>query len=132
VRSHTKKRSITVERIVDVAMVVGRRLYSVRRRVATVAVAVLASLIGYHAVFGANGMLVYEHKRAEYRRLSNEIESLKKENDRLEHEIHALKSDPKAIEKEAREQLRYTRPGELVYVVPDAKTQSAPASAENH
>jgi cell division protein FtsB len=132
VRRHTTRTSITTERVVNIALVVGRRLYSVRRRIATVGVAVLASLVGYHAVFGANGMLVYQHKRAEYRRLSNEIESLKKENDRLEHEIHALKTDPKAIEKEAREQLRYTRPGELVYVVPDAKAQPAPASAENH
>jgi cell division protein FtsB len=29
-----------------------------------------------------------------------------------------LQADPKAIEKEAREQLHYARPGEVVYVEP--------------
>ena len=37
--------------------------------------------------------------------------------------IKSLKSDPNAIEKEAREQLRYARPGEVIYVVP-AEAQS--------
>jgi len=33
----------------------------------------------------------------------------------MEQEIKALKNDPKTIEKEARERLRYARPGEVVY-----------------
>jgi cell division protein FtsB len=35
----------------------------------------------------------------------------------MEQEIKALKSDPQTIEKEARERLRYARPGEVVYTV---------------
>jgi len=38
----------------------------------------------------------------------------------MEQEIKALKTDPKAIEKEARERLHYTRPGEVVFALPAA------------
>jgi cell division protein FtsB len=34
-----------------------------------------------------------------------------------------LKSDPKAIEKEAREQLRYAKPGEVIYLLPEQQGQ---------
>lgn len=90
-----------------------------RRRLATGGVGLLAFLLLWHVVFGANGMVVYEHKRAEYHKLDQQIQDLQAENDRLEHSVKQLKSDPKAIEKEAREQLRYARPGEVVYVMPD-------------
>jgi cell division protein FtsB len=45
------------------------------------------------------------------------------ENRRLDSEIKALKSDPKAIEKEAREQLRYAKPGEVIYLLPEPPAQ---------
>ena len=45
--------------------------------------------------------------------------------------IKALKSDPAAIEKEAREQLHYTRPKEFVYVTPDPPQKPAVGRAKN-
>ena len=42
------------------------------------------------------------------------------ENDRYTLQIRGLKSDQKSIEKEAREQLGYAKPGEYVYVAPVA------------
>ncbi len=102
-----------------------------RRRAATVSVGVLALMLGYHVVFGANGMMVYQKKRAEYRNLQSEIQQMQEENDRLNGQIKALKSDPKAIEKEAREQLKYTREGEFVFVIQSPKEQKRePISAE--
>jgi cell division protein FtsB len=48
----------------------------------------------------------------------------------LEIVIESLKSDPKAIEKEAREQLRYARPGEVVYTLPNQpQAQKSPSPA---
>lgn len=88
-----------------------------RRKLATAAVGVLACLLGYHVVFGANGLMVYEHKRAEYRQLEEQNRVMQQQNQDLEHQIKALKTDPQAIEKEAREQLHYVRPGEVVYTV---------------
>jgi cell division protein FtsB len=85
--------------------------------------------MGYHAVFGANGIIVYQQKRAEYRKLDTEIHSLQDENQRLNDHIKALQTDPKAIEKEAREQLRYAKPGEVIYVAPQ-RPQAEPQPAK--
>jgi cell division protein FtsB len=93
-------------------------LYNFRRRLGTVAVGVITVWLFVHVMFGANGMVVYKEKRAEYRNLQKELDGLKKENDRYNQQIRALKTDTEAIEKEAREQLHYVRPGEVVYVSP--------------
>src|ERR1700758_1954666 len=93
-------------------------IYAGRRRIATTAVLILTMWLFLHVMFGANGMIVYRSKRAEYHRLQAEMDRLQKENDQCGEQIKALQNDPKAIEKEAREQLHYTRPGEVVYVDP--------------
>jgi cell division protein FtsB len=95
-----------------------RALYSARRRLATAGVLVLTVWLFLHVMFGANGMVVYRGKRAEYQKLQSEIDRLQNENESYTQQIKALQTDPKAIEKEAREQLHYTRPGEVVYVQP--------------
>ena len=69
-------------------------------------------------MFGANGMVIYRQKRAELQALREEVDRLQKENGQHVDQIKALKTDPAAIEKEAREQLHYTRPGEVVLVAP--------------
>lgn len=89
-----------------------------RRKLATAAVGILACLLGYHVVFGANGLMVYEHKRSEYRQLEEQNRVVQQQNQDLERQIKALKTDPQAIEKEAREQLHYVRSGEVVYTIP--------------
>jgi len=94
------------------------KLYESRRRLATAGVVILTSWLFLHVMFGANGMVVYRQKRAEYQRLETELNQLQKENDHYTQQIERLKTDPKTIEKEAREQLHYTRPGEVVYVTP--------------
>lgn len=93
-------------------------LHGNRRRLATTAVGALTLWLFFHVVLGANGMVVYRQKRAEYQSLHREIDSLQKENDHYTEQVKALRADPKTIEKEAREQLHYTRPGEVVYVAP--------------
>lgn len=93
-------------------------LYSIRRRLATGAVAVLTVWLFVHVMFGANGMVVYRKKKAEYESFQQQIDKLKSDNEHYSHEIDSLEHDPKTIEKEAREQLHYTRPGEVVYVSP--------------
>ena len=80
------------------------------RRLGTAAAVVLIVGLLLHAMFGANGMVVYRQKRAEMQALQSEVDRLQKENGQYVDQIKALKSDPAAIEKEAREQLHYTRP----------------------
>lgn len=90
-----------------------------RRRAATIAAALLALGVGYHVIFGANGLTVYERNRQQTQRLGQEMQQLQTENDRLTGHVARLQSDQNAIEQQAREQLRYTRPGEIVYAFPD-------------
>jgi cell division protein FtsB len=94
------------------------QLYGLRRRIATVTIATVTLLLFVHVMFGANGMVVYKQKRAEYQSLEKKIVKVREENGAFQQKIEALKTDEKAIEKEAREQLRYARPGEYVYVQP--------------
>jgi len=101
------------------------------RRVGTVAVLLLTLGVVLHAMFGANGMVVYQQKRAERQTLQSEVERLQKENDQYVERIKALKTDHRAIEREAREQLHYTRPGEYVYVAPDPPPKPPTGSAKN-
>src|SRR5689334_7378879 len=107
-----------------------QRIYDWRRKGATIALGVLAVWVAYHVVFGANGMLVYSHKRIEHRALDKEILELKQENEHLTQRVESLKSDPKAIEKEAREQLRYARPGEVIYTLPQPARQPSTFTAQ--
>jgi cell division protein FtsB len=104
------------------------RVYALRRRLATITVAVLTCLLFVHVMFGANGMIVYKQKKIEYELLQKRIALEQKENDLYTQQIQALKTDAKAIEKEAREQLRYVRPGEYVYVPPPPANLPPPAN----
>jgi cell division protein FtsB len=97
------------------------------RRLATAAVVLLTLWLSLHVMFGANGMVIYRQKRAEYNRLRLENDRLQKENELYSQRIKALSSDPQTIEKEAREQLHYTRPGEFVYVAPAPVEQQKPS-----
>jgi cell division protein FtsB len=99
-------------------------IYRSRRKLATGGVGLLVGVLAYHVVFGANGLLIYEHKQKELRQLKEQNLVLDQQNKELEQQNKALRSDPQAIEKEARERLRYTKPGEVVYTVP-AKSAAA-------
>jgi len=119
-----------MEKVRAIVETVAAKLYQSRRRGATVVLCLLAMWVAYHVVFGANGTMVYAHKREEHRALTKEIQELKQENQQLAHYVDALKNDPGTIEKEAREQLRYARPGEVIYTVPRAARRASTFTAE--
>src|SRR5262249_45093988 len=89
-----------------------------KHKLATGAVLASLCLVAYHFIFAANGLLAFHQKKAESKKLEQEIQTLQQDNARREQQIKALKSEPQAIEKEARERLRYARPGEVVYTLP--------------
>ncbi len=101
------------------------------RRLGTAAAVVLTAALLLHAMFGANGMVVYRQKHAELQSLQSEVDRLQKENGQYVDQIKALKSDPAAIEKEAREQLHYTRQGEVIYVAPETPQKPTTGRAKN-
>jgi cell division protein FtsB len=88
------------------------------RKVATGAAAVLALGMGYHVIFGQNGLTAYQQKRQDAESLDRQLHSLQKENEQLKGHVERLKNDPNAIEHQAREELHYTRPGEVIYTLP--------------
>jgi cell division protein FtsB len=100
------------------------------RSAATMAVVALALLLGWHAVYGKNGLLVWQQKRVEERQLRKEIDGLNQENTRLRNRVERLKSDPDAIGIVARDQLHYAKPNEVIVTLPpEKKTQAQPAGA---
>lgn len=107
----------------------GLHVYALRRRIATGAVVVFTAWLFLHVTFGANGMVVYRQKRSEYQQLHQKIDQVQQENERYTQQIQGLKTDQTAIEKEAREQLGYAKPGEVIYVQP---TPAKPAPPANH
>lgn len=94
------------------------------RLLAVGASATVLCMAAYYVVFSANGLMVYRDKRRTSQDLDRQIKTLQQQNSVMESEVKALKTDPKAIEKEARERLHYTKPGEVVYSLP-----TAPAAA---
>ena len=97
-----------------------------RRKAGIVAMVLLTCALFYHVVFGANGWVVYQKKKAEYRQLQGQLEKLNQENAALQKDVKALKTDKAAIEREAREQLHYVRPDERVYVMQETRVQGNP------
>ncbi|HEY3988036.1 MAG TPA: septum formation initiator family protein [Acidobacteriaceae bacterium] len=109
--------------------------YAQRRRIATVFAVVIAVMVGYHALFGANGVVAYRAKRAEDHVLAQQLEKMKLENSQLKGHVEHLKSDPDAIEYEAHMRLRYTRPDQVIVLnnTPNtaARTPNTAAPAAN-
>lgn len=99
------------------------------RRWATIAAAALGVGLGYHVVFGQNGLTSYEHKTRDAHRLEDQLKSLQSENERLKGHVERLQNDPSAIEHQAREELHYTRPGEVIYTLP-ASSGTTPKVAD--
>ncbi|SNS73775.1 cell division protein FtsB [Granulicella rosea] len=94
------------------------RVFLNRRRFATAAAGVLALGLGYHVVFGQNGLTVYQQKRMNAQALEQQVNDLSRENEDLKGHVDRLQKDPDAIEHQAREELHYTRPGEVIYTLP--------------
>ncbi len=110
--------------------IAGNWVYRMRRVLATLCIGLLAVAIGYKVVFGANGMKIWQGKRAEVSQLEQEIERSKADHDQLQRHVDALqRGDPSVIEKEAREQLGYVKPGEVVLFEQRAKADPRTTSA---
>lgn len=99
-------------------------LFLWRRRMATVAFAVLAFVMAYGVIFGQNGLTAFAHKREEARTLQQQMQQLEVENQRLREHVDRLQSDPNAIEHEARKELHYTRPDEVIVTLPKSSSDA--------
>ncbi len=80
---------------------------------------VMAALAALSAA-DPRGLRKYLVLGREVDRMQAENARLATENARLAREVRALRNDPAALERAVREELRYIRPGERVYVLGDA------------
>jgi len=98
------------------------------RKIATGGAAVLTLAMGYHVIFGQNGLTVYQQKRQDAQTLDLQLHNLQRENELLKGHVDRLQNDPNAIEHQAREELHYTRPGEVIYTLPASSGSSGAPS----
>lgn len=73
------------------------------------------------ALVGEKGLLETIRARRQHRELTASIERLRSENAQLREDARRLLEDPSAIESLAREELGLIRPGEMLFIVKDAK-----------
>jgi cell division protein FtsB len=116
------------ERGLDKLRPAGNWFYRSRRRLATAAVILVTAWLSLHVLFGANGMVIYKQKSTEYQQLQKQVKEIQDENDRYTSQIKDLKTNPDTIVREAREQLHYTRPGEVIYVSPQSPRPQPPSN----
>jgi cell division protein FtsB len=90
----------------------------VRQRFALVTAVVLSAGLLVAAVFGSRGLLHLRGIQSEEQAINRRITELLRENEQLRATLAQLKSDDRAIEKRAREELGFVRPGDLVYRFP--------------
>ena len=81
-------------------------------------VGVLAVMFLTAVAIGSNGMLRVWEMRRELETLERDIVQLRAQTERLTQTVERLRNDPAYIEKLAREDLGYVRPGETVLKFP--------------
>jgi len=90
----------------------------VRQRLAIVAAASVSAALVAAILFGSRGLLRLRALTNEEAAIKQRIGGLLLENQRLRTQLHALRSDDRYLERLAREQLGFVRPGEVVYRFP--------------
>ena len=98
-----------------------------RRRTLQLLLVFVTLVLVINALVGERGLMETLRVRREHQTLVHSIESLRAENARLREQARRLRSDPATIEALARQELGLIRPGELLFIVRDARP--APATA---
>ncbi|WP_414641322.1 FtsB family cell division protein [Archangium sp.] len=75
----------------------------------------MAALLTLVSAVDAKGFRRYLRLRQDVETIHERNRALSAQNDILLREINALRNDPAALERAAREELGYVKPGELVF-----------------
>jgi cell division protein FtsB len=92
-----------------------------RRKTVQILLLFVTLVLAIDGLVGEKGLLESIRARRHHRELSASIERLRAENAQLREDARRLLEDPSTIESLAREELGLIRPGELLFIVKDAK-----------
>jgi cell division protein FtsB len=101
-----------------------------RRRTLQMLLVFVTLVLVINALVGERGLTQTLRARKQHQELVTAIERLRAENTRLRDEARRLRSDPGTIEALARQELGLIKPGELLFIVKDAKPSPARAAAQ--
>ena len=97
-----------------------------RRRTIQVLLGFVTLVLVINALVGERGLMETIRAREHHQELVSDIARLRAENARLREHAERLRHDPATIEALARKELGLIKPGELLFIVKDAKP-AAPA-----
>ena len=92
-----------------------------RRRTLQMLLVFVTLVLVINALVGERGLMETLRARRQHQELVGSIERLRAENARLREEVRLLNSDPGTIEALARQELGLIKPGEMLFIIKDAK-----------
>jgi cell division protein FtsB len=92
-----------------------------RRRAVHLLLVFVTLVLVVDALIGEKGLMQSMRARQEYLEMAASLETLRRTNAKLRDDVRRLNEDPATIESVAREQLGLIRPGEVVFILKDAK-----------
>lgn len=95
-----------------------------RRRTLQLLLVFVTLVLVINALVGDRGLTETLRARRQHQALVTSIDTLRGENARLREEVRRLLSDPATIEALARQELGLIKPGELLFIIKDAKPAS--------
>lgn len=99
-----------------------------RRKTVQLLLAFVTLVLVINALVGDRGLMETLRARQVHQDLAVSIDRLREENAQLRDEVRRLRSDPATIEALARQELGLIRPGELLFIIKDAKPAATSAA----
>ena len=93
-----------------------------RRRTLQMLLVFVTLVLVINALVGERGLMETLRARKQHQELVGSIERLRTENARLRDEARRLRTDPATIEALARQELGLIKPGEMLFIIKDAKS----------
>jgi len=90
-----------------------------RQRFALASAVIVSAALIAAILFSSRGLLHLRALAAEQLAINQRIATRLRENQLLRERLHRLRTDDRYLERLAREQLGFVRPGEIVYRFPD-------------
>jgi cell division protein FtsB len=99
-----------------------------RRKTVQVLLVFVTLVLVINALVGERGLMETLRARRTYQELVSSIDRLRSENTRLREQVRRLRTDPKTIEALARQELGLMKPGEVLFIIRDARPASRTAN----